>query len=571
MLNKTKIALFFTLAGWCVVQTLNAQTLKPAKVAAVADTTKNPLSQEIEVKRAYKPILAEAVKIRRSPNLTDIKPVIPTVLYNFLDKKLDLNSDIKPLEAQKLAYMPKPTLKNNYAKIGLGNLGTTLAQLNVATGTDPALQAGFNFNHLAQKGKLNQQNTSTQNAAAYGKLVANKLVLLGTLTYNRSSHYFYGVDDLQTFSNPNPTQQKFNLFDADAEIYKRIAPTDSNKLQLATKINAYHINNAFEGTENNITLSAGGSKNLQKFQAGVNAVVDITNTKDIAYNLGNHLFKINPYVKLDGNRFKLTAGINYVNEFGTNQRIHLFPNASINYVLIDNYLTLFGQLNGDVNKTRLRDLVLLNPFLNANPNIKNTIEKLSIAGGVRGTIIPNVGFKAMVKSVSVGNFQYFINNIDEKQKFDLGYTDADILNFTGEINAQFSDDFSLDTKIDFNQYTVKNQPYAWFNPALKFSTLAKVKVAQKFTLSTDVYYQGLTKAMVLNYANPLAFTTPGYTPNYTQTLPSFFDFGLGVDYAYNKKLSAFIKANNLLNNPYQQYLYYSSFGLNLLAGVSYSF
>ncbi|TAH02743.1 MAG: TonB-dependent receptor [Sphingobacteriales bacterium] len=571
MLIKTKIALFFTLAGLCGVQLLNAQALKSVKAVAVADTTKNPLSQEIEVKRAYKPILAEAVKIRRSPDLTDIKPVTPSVTYNFLDKKLDLNSNIKPLEAQKIVLLNPTILKNNYAKIALGNLGTTLAQLNLATGKDPALQAGFNFNHFAQKGKLNQQNTSMQNASIYGKAVGDKLVLLGNLSYNRRTNYFYGVDDLQTFSNPNPAQQKFNLFEADAEIYKRIAPTDSNKLQLATKINAYHLNNAFDGAENNITLSAGGSKNLQKFQVGVNAVVDITNTKDIAYTFGNHLFKINPYLKFDGDRFKLTAGINYVNEFGANQRIHIFPNASIDYVLINNYLTLFGQINGDVNKTRLRDLVAPNPFLNVNPTIKNTIEKLNIAGGVRGTIIPNVGFKAMVKTITVGNFQYFTNNIDQKQKFDLGYDDANILNFTGEINAKFSDDFSLDTKIDFNQYSLKNQQYAWFNPALKFSTLAKVKIAQKFTLSTDVYYQSLTKAMVLNYDDPLLIADPNYNPNYVQTLPSFFDFGLGLDYTYNKKFGAFVKANNLLNKQYQQFLYYPNFGLNVLGGFSYSF
>lgn len=564
MLKKFQIVLFFTLAGLSGVQLLNAQT---AKSLAVADTTKNPLLQEIEVKRAYKPILAEAVKIRISPDLTDIKPVISNVKYNFLDKKLHLNSNIKQLEAQKIVLLNPPILKNNYAKIGLGNLGTTIAQLNLATGKDPALQAGFNFSHLAQKGKLNQQNTSKQYASIYGKSVGDQLVLLGNLNYARSTNYFYGIDELQSFSNLNPVLQKFNLFEADAEIFKRIVPTDSNKLQLATKINAYHFNNVNDGIENNITISVGGSKNLQKFQAGVNALVDITNTKDIAYSFGNHLFKINPYLKFDGNRFKLTAGINYVNEFGVNQRINLFPNASIDYVLINNYLTLFGQINGEVNKTRLRELVTLNPFLNVNPTIKNSIEKLNITGGVRGTIIPNVGFKAMVKSIMITNFQYFINNVTERQKFDVGYDDANILNFTGEINAKFSDDFSLDSKIDFNQYTLKSQQYAWFNPALKLSTLASVKIVEKFTLSTDVYYQSLTKAMVLNNTHPLLITIPSYI----QTLPSFFDFGLGLDFTYNKKFGAFVKANNLLNKQYQQFLYYPNFGLNVLGGFSFSF
>jgi hypothetical protein len=566
MNNLNKIAFILSLTGFFYSSNLAAQVQKP--VSVTVDTSK-VVSQEIDVVRAYKPVLAEAVKIRRSPDLTDIKNIKPKVSYNLMDKRLELNTDIRELEVQKIMQITPEELKNNYAKIALGNLGTTLAQLNLATGTDQALQAGFNFNHLAQKGKLNQQNTSEQNVSVYGKSIGDKLILKGDLAYNRKSNYFYGIDDLNTFTNLNPAQQRFNLFEADADIYKRIAANDSNKLALASKINAYHLNNYYDGSENAVTISAGVSKNLQKFQAGANAIIDFTTTKDIGYSINNHLFKINPYVKLDGDRFRLTAGINYVNEFGYNQRIHIFPSASIDYVLIPDYLTLFGKVDGDVNKNRLREMVDINPFLNINPLIKNTVEKLNISGGVRGTIIPNVGFKAMVKSITISDFQYFVNNVDAKQKFDVAYDNGNsqILNFTGEINAKFSDDFRIDTKVDFNQYDLKNEQYAWFNPSLKFNTTASVKIAQKFTLDGDFYYQGLTKAKALNRD----LVTPTTIIESVRTLPSFVDMSLGLDYAYNKKISAFVKANNLLNNAYQRYLYYPSFGLNVLGGFSYSF
>ena len=561
-----KVAIFLSLTGCCGSLSLNAQVQKPGKPSA--DTSK-VVSQEIEVVRSYKPVLADAVKIRRSPDLTDIKTIKPKVAYNLLDKRLELNADIRELQIQQIIPLTPEELKNNYAKFALGNLGTTLGQLNVATGLDQALQAGFNLNHLAQKGKLNQQNTSEQNASVYGKSIGDRLVLMGDLSYNRRTNYFYGVDEMQTFVNPDPAQQRFNLFQADAEIYKRIAANDDNKLALATKVNAYHLNNYYDGSENAVTLSAGLSKNLQKFQGGANALVDFTTTKDLNYSINNHLFKINPYIKLDGDRFRLTAGINYVNEFGYNQRIHLFPAASIDFVLIPDYLTLFGKVGGDVNKNRLREMVNINPFLNSNPLIKNTIEKLSIAGGVRGTIIPNVGFKAMVKSLTVSDFQYFVNNVDDKQKFDVGYDNGNsqILNFTGEINVKFSDAFRMDSKLDFNQYDLKNEQNAWFNPALKFNTIASVKIAQKFTLDADFYYQGLTKAKVLT-------KSIGIPVNITEsvaTLPSFVDVSVGLDYAYNKKISAFVKANNLLNNSYQRYLYYPTYGLNILGGFTYSF
>ncbi len=571
MIKKNKIGFIFCLTTLFGSNALHAQTQKDAKKVAVADTSKTEVTQQIEVVRAYKPVLADALKFRRNPNLNDIKPAPPKITYNLLDKRLELNTDIRELQIQKIIKPNTNELKNNYAKIGLGNLGTTLAQLNVATGQDQALQAGFNFNHLAQKGKLNLQNTSQQTATVYGKSIGNTLVMQGNLQYNRRTNYFYGIDEMQTFSNLNPQQQKINLFEANAELHKRTLSNDSNQLAFASKINAYHFNSIFDNTENNVTISADASKNIRLFKAGANAVIDFTSTKNSSNNLSNHLFKLNPYIQLDGYRFSLTAGLNYVNEFGTNQRIHIFPNANIDYALITDYLTLFASLNGDVNKTRLQQLTTVNPFLNTNPFIKNSIQKLAISGGVRGIILPNVGFKAMVKSISVTDFQYFINNIDEKQKFDIAYDDANILNFTGEINAKFSDNFSLDTKADFNQYTLSKQAYAWFNPALKFTSTAGVKIAKKFKLEADFYYQSLTKALVLNYPDPLAFSTPEYNPNTVATLPSFVDIGLGINYAYNNKFSAFIKANNLLNKQYQQFLYYPSFGLNVLGGISYSY
>ncbi len=72
-------SLFFLAAGLVTVQ---AQEKKQEEKATV--------SEEIEVVRPYKPILAEAVKLRRSPNLDDVKTYKAKLNYSVTERKLEI-------------------------------------------------------------------------------------------------------------------------------------------------------------------------------------------------------------------------------------------------------------------------------------------------------------------------------------------------------------------------------------------------------------------------------------------------------------------------------------------------
>ena len=538
------------------------------------DTTKNRVTEEIEVVRSYKPILADAVKIRRSPNLSDTKPFDPKMSYSILNKRLELNSGIRELEAQKIIKEKEAELQNNFAKVALGNLGTTLGQLNLATGQDEALQAGFNFNHLAQQGKLNQQNISQQEISGYGRNIGDQLVLEGKLGYNRRSLFFYGLDPDNSFSNISPEKQRFNVFEAEGLVYNRTDAEEDSNLDFAAKINASIFNNAFTAKENNIILSGGASKDLNKFQIGVNGLVDFTNSKDVNYTFNNHLFKVNPYIKINSELLRITAGINYVNEFGSNQRIHFFPSASLDLMLIRNYLTVFADFGGDVDKTRIKDLTDLNPYLNQNIALRNTIKKFDAAGGIRGTFAANIGYKAMVSYQSISDLAYYVNNIDEPQKFDVAYFtgNTNILGFTGELNVNFTETFNLDSKLSLRQYNNDAEANAWLLPAFVLNSSASFKVVDKVKITGDLLFQGASKAKILTYGTaPIVPGAPRSILTTVKTIHAFADISVGAEYQYNKKISAFLKANNILGNEYQKYPYYPNYGINILAGVTYGF
>ena len=541
---------------------------KPA--APARDTSRNAVTEEVEVVRSYKPVLADAVKIRRSPDLNDTKPFNPRVTYHLLDKRLELNSGIRELEAQKLAEEMEEQRKNNFAKAALGNLGTTLAQLNIATGQDEALQAGFNFNHLSLNGKLNEQKISRQGFSAYGRSIGDAIVLEGKLGYDRKSLFFYGVDPDGSFTNANPEKQKFNNFEGEGLLFNRTDADDESSFTYAAKINASIFNNGFAAKENNILFSGGLGKDFSKFHLGANGMIDFTTSEDSLYNFKNHLFKLNPFIQINTEVLRFTGGINYVNEFGSNQRIHLFPAASLDFMLIKNYLTVFGSFGGDVNKTRLKDLSDSDPYLNKNIELRNAVSKFDLAGGIRGTVAPNVGYKAMVSYQTVEDFSYFINNIDEPQKFDVNYMNGNtnILGFTGELNLNFSDAFNLDSKLELKSYDIKTEQYAWLHPNLTLTSNASFQLGDKIRVEGDLLFQGETKAKILTRVP----APPGSDIlSSIKTIKAFADVSAGVEYQFNKQVSGFFKVNNILGTEYQRFPYYPNYGLNILGGVTYGF
>ena len=95
-MKPTYKLLVFILGSLLGTANLHAQD-KPAEKKPEPSGT---LSEEIEVVRPYKPVLANAAKIRRNPDLTTAPIFKPVLSYQILDRKLELNTDIRQLQYQ---------------------------------------------------------------------------------------------------------------------------------------------------------------------------------------------------------------------------------------------------------------------------------------------------------------------------------------------------------------------------------------------------------------------------------------------------------------------------------------
>ncbi|KLT65763.1 TonB-dependent receptor [Pedobacter sp. BMA] len=555
--------LFLLVAG---IVTVQAQDKKQDE--------KGVVTEEVEVVRPYKPILAEAVKLRRSPNLDDVKTYKAKFNYSITDRKLELNSDIQKLQAQALADEKASVLVNNYVKGAFGSQATLLGEAYFNTGKDEGLQLGGYFKHFSQEGKLNKQNSSSQQLSVFGRSILDENTVSGRINFERNGTYFYGIDDARPTFNTDPQKQALTFVELEGELVKNFTE-DQDAFIYALKANGYLWGDKYDAKESYFTLNGYVNKRISSFNLGLAASTEFGNTKDALTSVGNNLLRLNPYIRLQVKGAKVTAGINFVQEFGAFSSTRIFPAVTADFTLIPDYLQVFGEVKGDVNRNSLKGFTDENPWLNNNILVKNTVEKLSFSAGIKGTGGPGFGYKAKLYIRQFDDMPLFVNNFTDFNKFDVIYDfgKTKLTGLEGEISVQVSDALKWTGKLNIDDWKPAQETYSWFKPGLKVSSNFVYTFNKKLTFNAGVVIQDDVKAKLYLSApvNPLQYVVPNTSIEEIVTVKGYVDLGIGADYKINNKFSVFAKANNLLNKNYSRYLYYQVNGFNIFGGLSYSF
>lgn len=560
-------------------------SLGDAAARSLQDTTKkgggnnpnNPnnggsLSEEIVVTTAYKPVLADAVKIRRNPDLEDKAPFKAPLTYAPLDKRQEQNSEIRQLDPMKRPAEQDSVLTNNIVKVGAGNLKTIFGEAYFGNGRDEALQFGGHLKHFSQSGSLQKQTESRDEAGVFGKSVIGDNNVSGRINYNRLGTYFYGFNQDAPVTAFVPAKQHFNTISGEVELAKNYKDVE-NDFTYAVKLKGYAFSNAYAARENNVVISGFLNQTVKQFYAGLSGSIDLASQKDSLYSLGNNIARVNPYIKFQGDNYKIEAGVNIVKEFGDFGKFYIFPAAKLEMQIVPKYVRLFVEAKGDVNRSSLRDFAMINPFLGQNINIKNSVDQLDIAAGLKGTIAPGLSFKATVFRNSVKNMPLIASNfLAEGNKFNVIYDDgkARVNGFNGELDFKATDDFNIFGRAEFRDYQLASEAEAWNLPKFTLTAGTAIHIDSKLTVTGSLLIRGDSYDR-LEVINPSpAPGTPG-TSFVKQNIKSFADLSGSVEYRINSKFSVFAQANNVLSASYQRWLYYPNYGFNIFGGVSYAF
>lgn len=547
-------------------------SLSCCALAQQADSVSRGTIEEIDVIRDYRPILADAVKIRRSPDMTNIRPYQPQLAYNILNKKLDINTGTRQLDIRELPPARPEALLHNYAKVGVGNYSTLLGEVYINTGEDAALQMGGFAKHLSQNGKLPGQHFSQQQLAVFGRNVLERVTVSGELGYSGYGTGFYAYIDTVPTLNPAPDKQRFNNIYFNGELISNYDHSDDSHFSYSLKADAYLFSNRFSARENSVALSGYLNKQVQAFNIGANVSADFTSVKDNAYSLGNHVIQLNPYIRFQGPNYKVTLGANFVTEPGDSTRTNLFPTGEVELGMIPEYVHVFGGVKGGVAKTSLRDLATENPFLAENIAIANAVERLHIYAGIKGNAGATFNYKATAIWKKIEDMPFFVNTLSAPSRFDVIYDRGEggtkVTGLEGEVNLRISETFILGGKVHIFDYNTPTESRAWYMPEVRMEANARINISEKFYVNGDLLFNGQTYARTYPFTNDMPYGMP--TP-ITVAVPAFADLSAGAEYRFTNQFGVYIRLNNMLGNAYERYLYYPRLGTNFFGGVNYSF
>ena len=517
-----------------------------------------------------KPKLADAVKIDVTPvqeNIAVQKPQMTYTTESYLLPTTVYKSKIQP------AFIKKDILhelNKSFVKGDFGNYGNLYLEAFYNTLRNRTDLLSVDLKHWSGDGPVKNSGFSDNVIDLYGSHIINaKYDLGGDIGFERTANHFYATipDSLK----PNTSDyQAFDDFHAKAHFANTGA--DTGKLRYNFGIGYDGFQNYYKTSENDITASLMADEPLNTNDIVLNASYDYMNYKTES-SINRTLLKIDAGYRFKAGIMRLYLGFKTAGDGGDSNTsaFHFYPDLNINADLVDKYLSVFGGITGGMEKNTFRQLAYENPFMVTAPELRNTNDKFELFGGLKGSFSSSSSFLLRAAFINYQNLYFYVEDTTDRRKFVPVYDNGTttLINLHGELGWTFSENLDLNTKIDFNNYTVSKLEFngkplpiekPFERPGFEWMLTGNYKIENKIVFGGDVFFVGSRYATDLTEKNIV-------------TLKPFVDANAHISYAFENipGFKVFIELNNIFGNQYQVWDNYPVRGFQVVGGAMFSF
>ena len=529
--------------------------LGAVSVKAQRDTTK---TQAIDITSSFKPVLRNAIKINFSGSQLLADTSQPKLGYTIPSQNLFYA--YQPISLRPLALAQDTNLylgDRNYLKAGFGSYNTPYLAAGLSFGDGKTSLINLTGAYIASKGKdIEFQDYNMLRVKGTGSYFLPKNEVYASAAVSLDNYFLYGYDhDLYTFSKMQVRQQF-----QDISISGGIRNTVSNESNVSYNPNLQvsFFTNKDRLSETSIVVELPAEKKLNELITfKLAAKGDFTNYATKGYipgdiSFGNNILQIAPALAYNTPLLKLHGGLTPT---WNNGDFTWLPNVYAEFKVQEKVFLVQAGWVGRYIKNTYRNLSAINPYLNTLTEQNNTKE-IEYYGGIKATIGKHFNFNAKAGWLTYRDLPFFINDIATDEKSFLISNETKVKNFRvhGDINYVNQEKFTFTAGVTFNGYTgMKVNNKAWHTLPMEFTSSLRWFAFDKLLLKGDFYF--------FNGGNYLT-KAGGSAP-----LSGGTDLSAGAEYKINKQFSAWMNANNILNDKYERWHNYQVYGLNLTAGV----
>lgn len=490
------------------------------------------------------------------------EPLAPAMMYDFKTLRFeapDYNPNVKPL---RLKDEPLSKLYGNYVSAGFGNYNAPFLRGSISSKRNSERSYGVDFfHHSFGKGPVDGKNSGNGYSKLNGHVsgMGPKLTSELGVAYENMFNHFYGYRPTTTEVKAEDIRQTYNIVALNAGV----SNTKSSDFNFKLSGDFSYLQDRFEAAESEAGLHFNSRYAIDKEKAFIfKSDYFLVARKDVSVEAKpRHLFKINPaYQFMIGGTLRLSAGLNAVVEndsIGKTKSFHLYPDAWLYYPLAKT-VDAYAGITGDFDKVSLHSLARENQWVNPSIDIFHTNKSFEFRAGIQGKVARKFSIHLGTSIINFKHLYFFENVVTDRSKFRVVYDDALRLNFFGEAGVVHSDKVNINLRADYYSYSMKKLDNPWHRPQYKAGFYSSYKMFDKVLLTVNLVSQGGAKA----YDNET---------NSVVTLKPAMNLDAKVRYFISKPFSVYVEGNNILNNKYFLYQYYQVRGVQVSAGLSWSF
>ena len=521
--------------------------------------------KEVSIISAFKPQLKNIAKLNftKATNKIDTS----TTLLNYQVPTQNLSFQYRPISLIPRSYKEKETsfpVNTTNLKVGFGNYNNQFFEASYNAIDVNKQSHAFEASFETSNGMQYLQQFNHKNFAYIGSLQLNENYAIQTEAFfQNTQRYRFGLVPDNSSEALGEYAQPFTLFGTSI---KWVNENSKNSLmnKLFNPIVKFENFKGLASTNNlwvemfnpmSITLKGTGKLNLD-FSYNYNKYKHTNYT-----NQANSIFIIQPSIELNKWNASIKVG---VNPSFTTQEFALFPVVQFskklndtNYLLVANWQTILTNNN-------YASLSMVNPWIAAPTSLKiTTQEKKELNLFINAS--KNLQYNFGLSLNDYRNIPFFnrINNVAKSQFFGLQFQPifeyrAITLEFVTAMRYQLSDQFIVKANAKYIQFnSIKENTNAWGILPLNFNGELSWYPSKKWSINGAMqYWSGASFENETNNA---------YDLNKAIVLNASFNYQLTTH------LKAWAKAENLLDKKYQRWAEYPSLGVQLIAGIVYSF
>ena len=268
-------------------------------------------------------------------------------------------------------------------------------------------------------------------------------------------------------------------------------------------------------------------------------------------------------------RFKAKIGVDIVVDANIKTRAHIYPVAELKYSLFNDIFIPYLGLRGGLKQTTFKSLTTDNEFLLPNVQLRNENTVIDFYAGIKGTLSKRMSFNASASFARIKDKALFVTdtNFSVGNKFDIIYDTLSLTTIEGSLSYQLNEKLKIDGIARYYSYSLLSNSYAWNLPQWQAIVRGSYNLFDKFLVNLDLNFEGGRKALV--YAMEDNVTEENL--QFAKSLGLIADINLGLEYRYNKRISAFVNLNNIASQRYTRWYNYPVQTFQIMGGITARF